>query len=46
MNTCGECSFFEKGKCLASGFLGCNNEDLAKVKLTDLACETHFSEKE
>lgn len=46
MNTCGECDFFNNGKCMASGFLGCTENDLLIVKSTDGACDTYFSEKE
>lgn len=44
MNTCEECNYFYLGSCLASGYLGCSEVDLTKVKPTDNACETHFEE--
>jgi len=46
MNTCGECNWFSNGKCMQSGFLGCKDEGLLKVKDTDVACITHYEEKE
>lgn len=41
MATCGECAHFDKGLCVASGWLGCTDEDLAQVTVNTNACEAY-----
>ena len=45
MNTCGECSSYNEGKCSLSGYSGCEKVDLLTVGIDEIACDS-FSEVE
>jgi hypothetical protein len=39
------CNAYQEGKCLMSGFVGCNEGDLLSVNTNDLSCNS-FEERE